>query len=604
MKFKILQQGLVLISIPLFCELAMFAVLVKLELNAEMAAKRAAHARAVSDGVTTLEKDIHNIGKFFRSFQYKEALTANLNPYCDRLYADIDHLRQLSADRPEYLPLLQSTEQAVRRAHLNLEQARKAVISEPWSAYQIIKDVRKKLDTDLGEIISPQLMQLSSAYSDVDEEREAASARSKIRTILFGAVPISICFAIAAAIVFTKIIADRIAKLCRDAELMAKGERLSPVMSGSDEIAQLDQIYHQSAQMLADSKRKLQASYDYAADLILSVDDKLKISSVNKTCQIMLGLSPEELSNRPVVEIVAPNDRDAFLQLIIESRTDISKQLNRELSLADSNGRLIPTVCAPRFSRLEQSTFCVFHDISQRKEAERIRNEVFAMVTHDLRGPLTSFNGFLEFVEMGKMGELSEAGARLLPMAQSSASMMGKLLNDILTLEKVKSKMVQVRRSPLRLIEVLDEIAGTLFFAAEKRSIKIKVTSNDYIIETDRERLEQVLLNFLSNALKFAPEHTEITLFTEVVGDELNISVKDKGPGIKPEEIDSVFERFYEGTSGNSDLPSSGLGLTICKEVAQLLGGTVGIRSEVGQGSTFSLIFPKDHITNAKNFVS
>jgi signal transduction histidine kinase len=310
----------------------------------------------------------------------------------------------------------------------------------------------------------------------------------------------------------------------------------------------------------------------------------------------MLGMTPEQLSFKRIVEIIAPADREIFLRLLEEVEDAPDKLQNLEIRLTHAKGQLVPTICLPRYSYLEKATFCVFHDISLRKEAERIRAEVFAMVTHDLRAPVASFDAFLEFAEMGKLGVLSDAGKRLLPAAEHSVTKMKQLLNDILNLEKIKSGAAQVQSAPVSVDEILAGIGQSVLLAAEKRSVQIAIKPSNVIIVTDRERLEQVLLNFLSNALKFAPPGSKIDLFCHRSSGngDLYISVKDEGPGIKPDEINSVFDRFYEGTKGDSDLPSSGLGLAICQEVARLLGARLDVQSTLGKGSTFSVIFPKE----------
>ncbi|MDR3612889.1 MAG: ATP-binding protein [Candidatus Obscuribacterales bacterium] len=593
MKFKILHQGLLLISIPLVCELALFGILAKLELDAENAAKKAAHARAISDGVNGLERDITDLAKFVRSLSYKEAFVADFKPYFNKMDADVSSLKELTADRPECLPVLERTAAAARRGQSLFQEARQSIIETPWSAYNIIKQARLQIGNELSMTVSPELLDLAAKFSDADEERTAENTRKLIRTLLFAALPISLCVAVGAAILFTRSISDRIWKLCQDAQLMARGERLSAVLTGSDEIAQLDQIYHQSAQMLEESNRKLQAAYDYAADLILSIDSNLRVAGANKACNEMLGISSEKISHMRIVSLIAETDRQRFIQLLEEAETDPAKVLSAEILLVHAQGNLIPTICMPRYSRVEKAIFCVFHDISQRKEAERIRSEVFAMVTHDLRAPVTSFKSFLEFAEMGKIGELSETGLKFLPMAERSVEKMTNLLNDILTLEKMKSGMLQVQNSSVSIFSVLTELRSTVFFAAEKRSVEIKIEPDNVLVMTDRDRLEQVLLNFLSNALKFSPPGTTIYLFCRKTPGELYISVKDEGPGIKPSEIGSVFVRFYEGTKKDQDLPSSGLGLAICQEIAQLLGARLEVQSELGSGSTFSIIFPR-----------
>ncbi len=121
MQFKILHQGLLLISIPLICELSLFGILVKLELDAEGAARKAAHARAISDEVNALERDITDLAKFVRSLGYKEALTADFKPYFNKMYADVSSLKELTSDRPECLPVLERTETAAHRGQALLQ---------------------------------------------------------------------------------------------------------------------------------------------------------------------------------------------------------------------------------------------------------------------------------------------------------------------------------------------------------------------------------------------------------------------------------------------------------------------------------------------------
>lgn len=197
MQFKIVHKGLFLISIPLFFELAVFGVLVRLELDAEQSAQRAIQARAISDGVNQIERDIHSVGKFLRGLSYQEALTADIKPYCSKLMVDVEHLQRITPDRPGYAELFARTKNAVRQGLTEIEQARDAIVNTPWAAYSIIKKLRKTIDTDLGEAISPQLLDLAEAFSHEDEEKRAEMARNRVRTffVLCAARQSSYCVA-------------------------------------------------------------------------------------------------------------------------------------------------------------------------------------------------------------------------------------------------------------------------------------------------------------------------------------------------------------------------------------------------------------------------
>ncbi|HEY9757284.1 MAG TPA: ATP-binding protein [Oculatellaceae cyanobacterium] len=592
MQFKIVHKGLFLISIPLFFELAVFGVLVRLELDAEQSAQRAIQARAISDGVNQIERDIHSVGKFLRGLSYQEALTADIKPYCSKLMVDVEHLQRITPDRPGYAELFARTKNAVRQGLTEIEQARDAIVNTPWAAYSIIKKLRKTIDTDLGEAISPQLLDLAEAFSHEDEEKRAEMARNRVRTFLFCALPVSLLIALLAVFWFTRNISGRLTKLCTDAELLSRGQKMLLPMDGSDEIAQLDRTYHDTAQQLADKTRRLQAAFDYAADLILGIDSRRLIVNANQTSSDMLGVEPKNLLQHSVVDFVAPNDIDKFLKLLADAASDQSKSLNAEITLIRRPSKLIPTVCVPRYSPLENSVFCVFHDITQRKEAETIRQEVFAMITHDLRAPLTSFSGFLEMAELGRIGELSESGLKLLPMAERSVSKMTQLMDDILTLEKLRGGALKPQLETVSIDQVMQNISEAVYFAAEKRNVKIDRRPCQLTIITDQNRLEQILQNFLSNALKYSPSGGKVVLDSVKTGDDIRIAVKDEGPGMTAEEIANIFRRFHHGSKADADLPSSGLGLTICEELAKFLGARVEVESSPGAGSTFSVVFP------------
>jgi PAS domain S-box-containing protein len=592
MQFKIVHKGLLLISIPLFFELTVFGVLVRLELDAEQSAQRAIQARAISDGVNQIEKDIHAVGKFLRGLSYQEALSADIRPYCSKILDDVANLEHITPNRPGYAELFARTRSAVREGQSEILAAREAIVNAPWSAYAIIKKARKTIDTDLGEAISPQLLDLADAFSHDKEEKLAEQARTRVRTFLFAVLPTSLFIAVLAVFWFTRNISNRLTKLCTDAELLSRGKPMAVAMEGADEIAQLDRTYHETAQQLADKTRKLQTAFDYAADLILGIDSKRLIVNANQTSTDMLGIDPKNLFQHSVVDFIAPNDIDKFLNLIADAMVDQDKSLNAEITLIRRPSKLIPTVCVPRYSPLEKSTFCVFHDITQRKEAESIRQEVFAMITHDLRAPLTSFKGFLEMAELGRIGELSESGLKLLPMAERSVSKMTQLMDDILTLEKLRGGALKPQLAAVSVDEVMQNLVEAVYFAAEKRKVRIEKHLSRQTLMTDQNRLEQILQNFLANALKYSQAGGKVLLECTRSNNEVRISVKDQGPGMTPEEVATIFHRFHHGSKVDADLPSSGLGLTICEELARFLGAHVEVESAPGAGSTFSVVFP------------
>ena len=238
-------------------------------------------------------------------------------------------------------------------------------------------------------------------------------------------------------------------------------------------------------------------------------------------------------------------------------------------------------------------------------EANQIKGEFLANVSHELRTPLNSIIGFAEVLQetlAGNESPQAEKQSRYAANIILSSRRLLELINDLLDLAKIEAGRAELRLATVSIKDTAEGLANLIRPQAEKRgvSLKIKVQPNLPPAETDAGKLQQILFNFLSNAIKFSPEEGTVTLQAELDDQQsgrgvasLRLSVKDEGMGIAPEDHERVFEKFSQvDASATREYGGTGLGLTISKELAQLLGGIIELHSSVGEGAMFTLVIP------------
>lgn len=226
---------------------------------------------------------------------------------------------------------------------------------------------------------------------------------------------------------------------------------------------------------------------------------------------------------------------------------------------------------------------------------EQVRKDFVANVSHELKTPITSIKGFVETLLDGALSNEADA-RRFLTIVGKQSERLSAIIDDLLTLARLESEQISelLVKEPQNVSEILDAVTeGCRHLAASKNiSLKMFCPSN-LIVDGDRSLIEQALMNLVDNAIKYSGPGTVVRIQAEQEHGKLHLSVSDQGPGISNEHLDRLFERFYRVDKARSrQLGGTGLGLAIVKHVCGVHGGTVHVKSEVGQGSTFSLVLP------------
>jgi two-component system, NarL family, sensor histidine kinase BarA len=229
-------------------------------------------------------------------------------------------------------------------------------------------------------------------------------------------------------------------------------------------------------------------------------------------------------------------------------------------------------------------------------ESNRLKSEFLANVSHELRTPLNSILGFAELLRDTSGTNIDGKTTRYIQNIVTSGRNLLELINDLLDLAKIEAGRMEVRSEPLSLTDLFEGLASILKPLTEAKQLTVAtlVASDVPILQTDPPKLQQVLYNFLSNAIKFSPAQGKIELAAARHGeDRVRVSVTDQGPGIEPEKQQLIFEKFRQiDGSVTREHSGTGLGLAISKELTTLLGGSIGVRSTPGQGATFWIDLP------------
>jgi len=235
------------------------------------------------------------------------------------------------------------------------------------------------------------------------------------------------------------------------------------------------------------------------------------------------------------------------------------------------------------------------HDVTAEYEIMQMKNEFVSTVSHELRTPMTSIKGYVDLILDGDAGEVNEIQREFLQIVKENSDRLVELINDMLDVSRIESGRVHLKIVPLSMLDAVEGAIDSFRAVLEQtgRTIDVQVTGSLPRVAGDRDRVGQVLINFISNALKYSPGGGTVTIKARHTGDMVAISVSDQGIGINREDQKNLFTKFYRVDSTlTREIGGTGLGLSICKSIIELLGGKVSVRSKTGEGSTFTFTLP------------
>jgi signal transduction histidine kinase len=282
----------------------------------------------------------------------------------------------------------------------------------------------------------------------------------------------------------------------------------------------------------------------------------------------------------------------------MNSRLDVKTGDEIEL-LAEEFNRMAENV-REAYGGLEQKVEERTHELAfaneRLKELDRLKSDFVSNVSHELRTPLTAIKGAVDLILREVAGPLTEKQIHYLTRVRSNTQHLAGLINDLLDLSKIESGKIEVKSSLVSMGGLVHEVVETLRPIAVEKGIALEaaIPEQSIMVWADRDKINQVLMNLIGNAIKFTPAHGTVTVSASRNGDErVQVSVSDTGPGVPPEENEKIFDKFYQVGEVDGVKPKgTGLGLAICKALVELHGGRIWVESEMNRGSTFYFTLP------------
>lgn len=426
---------------------------------------------------------------------------------------------------------------------------------------------------------------------------EVKQSIDNIYRSFFTAILLVIPLSLLAAFVFSYRLTSPIKAMEVFTEKLRRGDVSgSLLVKTTDEVKQLaDNINYLVAELQEkirvanEEKGKLVAAFASMTEGVLILDGEGRIEVYNRALREMFSPRYGDVQGKTLIE--------AFRNVDLQNAFDRFKKTGGPVTEEVTMGTLDPAILDVSISSIpgEAKTMIVFHDVTRLKKLEKMRVDFVANVTHEIRTPLTAILGFIETLQEGAI-EQEETAKKFLEIISRHARRLNRLVEDLLTLSNIELGEMKFFFESVSLSGVVENVLPVVAARAEEKKITIvkEIPEGLPPVRADRDRLVQILLNILDNAVKFTPASGKITLSAVVEGDDyVLIRVEDTGIGVPVDEISRLGERFYRVDKTRSrEMGGTGLGLSIVKHLMAAHGGRMEIESRLGSGTVVKLYFP------------
>ncbi len=344
---------------------------------------------------------------------------------------------------------------------------------------------------------------------------------------------------------------------------------------------------------LRESEERYRNLVELTTDIIYISDKEGKQTFMNEAGYRILEAKPDEVIGQPWSKWIHPDDRErtskTFLQMI-EHGTDVFEFENRYVSKSGKVTYVLHDVRVLRNGKGEIiGTQGIAHDITDRKRAEECREDFIRTVSHDLRNPLAIIMGHAQMIE--RYAEKADLVRKSAEAVSTSARRMNAMIQDLVDSVRLEAGQVMLDKQPVGLGYYVSELLERARWVVDVSRVKVEMSADLDPVMADPNHLERILLNLLTNALKYSPLESEVLVNAEKIDGAMKISITDRGVGIAPEDLPHIFERFYRAEAGRR-VGGLGLGLYITKMLVEAHGGRIWAESELGKGSTFHFTLP------------
>ena len=434
-----------------------------------------------------------------------------------------------------------------------------------------------------------------------DTQDELHEINWMLFSIILQALFIGLLIAILLSFFLARAISMPLSRLTEGVQRVAKGDFKDKIsVHSADEIGVLTENFNTMSRMLEENldeingeREKLETVLSCLKDAVITFGKDGRPLQINRAAtDLFADAKREELTLDYIFSLLHYESGGIDISLDEESGGDVPavRYKGRVYELYFGNIRYRDA------SSMREGVILVIHDVTQSYELDRSRREFVANASHELRTPLTTIKMVIEALAGDEGVTKNEMNKSFLDMAETESTRMELLIKNLLTLSQLDSKTMNFNVREFDLEESVAYLAKSLAVNASAHGHKLTFDGayDPVIIRGDKIRIEQILINITSNAIKYTPDGGRISLRLHDLGDRAEITITDNGVGIPEEDIPHLFERFYRVEKArSSDKGGTGLGLAIAKEFAAAHGGDIRVSSIVGKGTTFTVTLPK-----------
>ena len=400
---------------------------------------------------------------------------------------------------------------------------------------------------------------------------------------------------------FASTISNPVRELIFASKEIADGNYLKRVaVQSNDELGQLAATFNEMADKLdntvvdlTDKNMKFDAILNSMTNCFVAVDSKMRIILINSIAIRFFCLGDEGILGKKLIEVIRNHQINEIIQQTIESNRPSVSEIPISMP-EDGTFRVYASpIKAANSTDVNSGCIITIHDITTMKKLEQIRTEFVSNVTHELKTPLTSIRGFVETLRSGAVND-ADVADKFLEIIDIEAERLTMLINDILQLSEIENNFSDTNISTHNLSDIITEVISILQGSADKKNVRLIIEAAPrIIIQVNRDRIKQMLINLIGNAINYNIENGSVRIKAAKSDGRLVISVADTGIGIAEQHLPRIFERFYRVDKGRSrNMGGTGLGLSIVKHIVNLYDGDIKVESEPGKGTEFIVQLP------------
>ena len=374
-------------------------------------------------------------------------------------------------------------------------------------------------------------------------------------------------------------------------------------VSGNDETAQLTHAFNEMARRLksqlgtiTSERNKLATTLKNMADGVIMTDQEGIVVLANPAVANLFRFQGKTVIGCSFIEVVRDHEIDNVVKHCRKTRQEQNIQLE-----SNTAKRFLRVFAIPLINGKLNGILVMFQDLTELRALQTMRREFVGNVSHELRSPLAVIKAIVETLEEGAINDDSVA-RDFLTRVHGEVDRMTQMVAELTELSRIETGQAELKREPVNLNTLIEEVIARLNPQAERQKVALPTALRPDLPEVcvDRERMQQVIINLVHNAIKFTPPGGKAVISTETNADSVMVSVADTGIGIAREYLPRVFERFFKADKARSE-GGTGLGLAIAKHIVQAHGGAIWADSQEGKGSTFSFSLPLNAEPSAEN---